>query len=282
MSKAKKIQIIANEKNKLRGSMFKAIKDALASVNRAILNSAVKNDASDLNEAIYKVNNVIADWMIISHITGGKRAILNTTKHLSAFDNAISALEKQFALSNEQIRELETMYSARALSLTGDLRNIAEKLVREATVEITAGGLNVKDATQLVAEKLKKAGLSKQSYLAETWARTSTNQAYSAGRWLQGKDPDVADLIWGYEYVAITDDRVRDEHAALDGVKKSKDNPFWNVYWPPNGWNCRCDVLEIITDTPEAFETSAPGVLPDDGFAFNAGRTINMQPLEVK
>lgn len=270
------------EKDKLRGSLYRAIKNSLGPLNRAILTAIQTGQKDSLYKVIDEVNKIITNWSVVSHITGNKRAIVNTTKNLSAFSNAVSALEKQFALSEEQIIELEAIYSKRALSLTGDLLNAAEKVVRDTTLEITSAGLNVKDATTLLAQNLKNSGIGGKSYLAETWARTSTNQAYSAGRWQQAKDPDIADLIWGYEYVAINDDRVRDSHAALDGVRKPKDDPFWNIYWPPNGWNCRCDVLEIISDTPEAFATSAPGIMPDEGFAFNAGKIIDFNPLENK
>lgn len=271
-----------SEKNKLKGSLYRAIKNSLGPLNRAILAAIQTGQKNSLYKVIDEVNKIITNWSVVSHITGNKRAIVNTTKNLSAFTNAVSALEKQFALSEEQIRELEAIYSKRALSLTGDLLNAAEKVVRDTTLEITSAGLNVKDATTLLAQNLKNSGIGGKSYLAETWARTSTNQAYSAGRWQQAKDPDIADLIWGYEYVAINDDRVRDSHAELDGVRKAKDDPFWNIYWPPNGWNCRCDVLEIISDTAEAFETSAPGILPDEGFAFNAGKIVDFNPLENK
>ena len=38
--------------------------------------------------------------------------------------------------------------------------------------------------------------------------------------------------------------KVRDEHVMLNGVVKPVDNPFWGIYYPPNGWRCRCDVVQ--------------------------------------
>lgn len=43
-------------------------------------------------------------------------------------------------------------------------------------------------------------------------------------------------------YRTAGDSRVRSEHQALDGVTKAIDDSFWNTYYPPNGWGCRCDV----------------------------------------
>ena len=41
---------------------------------------------------------------------------------------------------------------------------------------------------------------------------------------------------------------MRPEHRLLEGVRLPKDDPFWKRYLPPNGWNCRCTVLEIWKD----------------------------------
>ncbi|MDE7466685.1 MAG: hypothetical protein K2M59_09765, partial [Muribaculaceae bacterium] len=41
------------------------------------------------------------------------------------------------------------------------------------------------------------------------------------------------------------DDKVRPEHAALDGVTLPPSDPFWVEFYPPNGWNCRCTVVQV-------------------------------------
>lgn len=47
---------------------------------------------------------------------------------------------------------------------------------------------------------------------------------------------------------------MRPEHRLLEGVRLPKDDPFWKRYLPPNGWNCRCTVLEIWNDEDIAKE----------------------------
>ena len=44
------------------------------------------------------------------------------------------------------------------------------------------------------------------------------------------------------EYVTQKDSHVRHDHVILDGIKKPINDSFWNTFWPPNGWNCRCYV----------------------------------------
>ncbi|OWY20687.1 hypothetical protein C7N43_00375 [Sphingobacteriales bacterium UPWRP_1] len=50
------------------------------------------------------------------------------------------------------------------------------------------------------------------------------------------------------KYTAAADDRVRPQHAALNGIVLPVNSPFWNTYYPPNGWNCRCDVIQLTQD----------------------------------
>lgn len=38
---------------------------------------------------------------------------------------------------------------------------------------------------------------------------------------------------------------MRPEHAALDGVTLPPSDPFWEEFLPPNGWNCRCNVVQV-------------------------------------
>ena len=47
------------------------------------------------------------------------------------------------------------------------------------------------------------------------------------------------------QYRTQKDDKVRPEHAALDGVTLPPSDHFWAEFYPPNGWNCRCTVVQV-------------------------------------
>lgn len=47
------------------------------------------------------------------------------------------------------------------------------------------------------------------------------------------------------QYFTVGDARVRVSHQPLDGIIKPVDDPFWDVYMPPNDWNCRCTVKQL-------------------------------------
>lgn len=51
---------------------------------------------------------------------------------------------------------------------------------------------------------------------------------------------------YNLQYRTQKDDRVRPEHAALDGVTLPPSDLFWEEFYPPNGWNCRCNVVQVL------------------------------------
>jgi SPP1 gp7 family putative phage head morphogenesis protein len=70
--------------------------------------------------------------------------------------------------------------------------------------------------------------------------RTNLQSAYMAGRWRQLKE--MADLRPWWEYVAVMDAKTRASHAEMNGFTFRHDDPFWESFYPPNGFNCRCRV----------------------------------------
>ncbi len=53
------------------------------------------------------------------------------------------------------------------------------------------------------------------------------------------------------QYRTAGDDKVRDSHRTLNGITLPKDDPFWLYYYTPNGWRCRCQVVEVLASKNE-------------------------------
>lgn len=49
------------------------------------------------------------------------------------------------------------------------------------------------------------------------------------------------------QYRTQKDDKVRPEHAALDGVTLPPSDSFWEEFYPPNGWNCFVKGTPVLT-----------------------------------
>lgn len=74
----------------------------------------------------------------------------------------------------------------------------------------------------------------------KTIFRTNMFSSYQAGRYRQLRD-DVEDYPY-WRYVTMEDASVRPTHAEMHGKIFRWDDPFWQTYYPPNGYNCRCEV----------------------------------------
>ena len=88
------------------------------------------------------------------------------------------------------------------------------------------------------------------------------------------------------QYRTAGDGRVRPEHAALDGVTLPASDKFWDTYYPPNGWNCRCTAVQVLREdyrqTPheEAMDRGAQALAGDTKgmFRFNSGKQESVFP----
>lgn len=84
---------------------------------------------------------------------------------------------------------------------------------------------------------------------------------------------------YNLQYRTAGDSNVRPEHAALDRVTLPANDPFWETYYPPNGWNCRCTVVQVrkskypVTPHDEAIARAEAATLSDKKhmFRFNPG-----------
>lgn len=88
------------------------------------------------------------------------------------------------------------------------------------------------------------------------------------------------------QYRTAGDERVREAHAALDGVTLPPSDEFWNSYLPPNGWNCRCNVVQVLRDDypmsdPERAKAAGDACTEDPKqriFRYNAGKEMTIFP----
>lgn len=107
--------------------------------------------------------------------------------------------------------------------------------------------------------------------------------ATMAAKWEQfSEDGDRYNL----QYRTAKDDKVRPEHAALDGVTLPMSDSFWETYYPPNGWNCRCSVVQVRKQKYPATEHSEAMSRGEEAmngeryniFRFNSGKQGKTMP----
>lgn len=101
----------------------------------------------------------------------------------------------------------------------------------------------------------------------ETIFRTNVQTAYSAGHWQQFRETQNSRpyLMWS----AINDSRVRPTHLAMDGYIAAIDDPIWQIWHVPAGYNCRCSQISLSASQAEARglgRKQLPDAMPDPGF----------------
>lgn len=166
------------------------------------------------------------------------------------------------------LQALEAEYSAETLKVIQNLTTRLNAGVRQALKDAVASNVTPRAAIDFF---FSKAGLGEGGFhYFENLLRTQTQIVYNSARFKEYESPEIAEIIWGYEYMTVGDDRVRPNHAACDGVILPKEDPFWQTHWPPNGWRCRCQVVPVFDKT--RIRRPLSNNLPDPGFSFNPSR----------
>lgn len=115
----------------------------------------------------------------------------------------------------------------------------------------------------------------------ETWMRTEYGQAIAASqnaaRWTEFEREK--DIIPNLQYQTVGDEHVRESHRLLDGVIRPLNDTFWNTHYPPNGWGCRCEVIQSLDGYGEVTpDKDMPDVPVPEMFGTNLAKTGLIYP----
>lgn len=247
-------------------------------IRQATLRSLKSGDLPDMRPIIMREMHVkLRDAMVAGHVYGIRRGFLQQPKtnklELGIFDTVLKLIQKRLGLN---IDDLQQQYNTQAFKILNDASDNINGKLRKVVDNLIQEGAPTGQAIKVLNKEFDKLGITtKNDFQLETIFRTQTQLTYSAGRWQADQDPDIQEILWGYKYVSTGDDRVREEHEALDGTLLPKDDPFWLRFFPPNGWNCRCQAISIYDERkaikPPTHLEDGTKIEPDKGFAFNPG-----------
>lgn len=139
---------------------------------------------------------------------------------------------------------------------------------------------------QQLQQELDKLNVEYNNNYLEAEYQFATSAAVMADKWVTFSDR------YDLQYRTASDSKVREEHQALHGITLPKDDAFWQEYYPPNGWRCRCTVVQVRKDKYEESDSKAAikagekatQQIGKDGknklemFRFNAGQSKKLFP----
>lgn len=204
------------------------------------------------------------------------------------FREAVSYLKKKKALTKEEYSRLDDDAKSRAFTVAGYTAAEVIDQFLETVTEAVEQGKSIRDFQDEIGEWLQKHGYDAiDPWRSEILFRTNAQTAYNVGHYLSMMEVKEQRPFW--YYVTAGDDNVRDTHAAMHGTVWAADDPIWDVWYPPNGYGCRCHVrsyterqvrergFKVQERAPVGVdqETGEIGLLsPDKGFTTNPAKVV--------
>jgi len=192
------------------------------------------------------------------------------------YKEAIEYFRKRIVVPPSEFGELAAGVNeaakARAFTIAGVARTDVLLDIHGAIEKAIANGETFWDFRKRIDEIMANSGWAGLSpHRLDNIFRTNVQTAYMAGRYQQMKQVAKRRPYWQYD--AVNDSRTRPSHAAMDGKVYPHDHPFWDTWYPPNGYGCRCSVTSLsqaeLEEEGLKVEERMSGGAPDEGWDTN-------------
>lgn len=153
------------------------------------------------------------------------------------YQEVIEFLRSRLVLTPDQFKQLGFEARSKAFTIAGIAKLDLLNDIYDELVSAIEKGETLEEWRGKVNEMLERRGWSGLTpYRADNIFRTNIQTAYQVGRHRQMTDPDVVERRPYWMYDAVNDRRTRPTHLAMDGKVYRYDHPFWDTWYPPNGY----------------------------------------------
>lgn len=198
------------------------------------------------------------------------------------FQEAVEYFKERVPVPADTFYQIAGEYRALAFTVSGYTKAQILKRFYDALLSALEDGGTLREFQSDMQDFLETdgyEGLAPQQ--AELIFRTNIQTAYNVGHYQQMTDPAVMELRPYWQYDAVNDASTRPSHLAMDGKVFPAGSPVWDVWFPPNGFKCRCTVKTLSRRQVErrglTVETEFPAVEPDPHFGTNPAK-VRFQP----
>lgn len=200
---------------------------------------------------------------------------------LQDYEKAREHFKGKITLTQKEFKELvaQSKNEAFAVASVNNKKQLA--IIKQALDDsMNTGEKHFKELVKdtLGADRLKEHHLSTiyRTNLFSSYSRAN----YEAYTQIQESFPYLM-------YDAVGDGRTRAAHLALDNKIFKADDEIWDKIYPPNGYNCRCQVIPLTSEKAKELGISnskdynSPKFAPDDGWNYHSGKSIK-PPSAIK
>lgn len=206
------------------------------------------------------------------------------------FKEAVEFLKKKKPLTAAEYKSISDECRAKAFTVSGYTSlEVLQKFLDELT-DACENGRTKKDFMESMNDFLERNGYEGLNpFNADVIFRTNMQTAYNAGHYKSMTDPMTKKLRPYWKYVTAGDGEVRESHQVMEGRIYAADDPIWDIWYPPNGFRCRCSVVSltkrqaenagvpISEGVPYDVDYSTGEILysyPDKGFSNNPAKHV--------
>jgi len=215
------------------------------------------------------------------------------SKNPDTLERAVRFIEGKRLMTPREFNALRDQYKSAGFKIAGVQNKAFLRVARDSVARSAARGLDRRGAGAALNRSLARAGyVGLEPWHARLVANMAVASGYGRSSWEALHDPRVRGIIPAFQYRTQEDAKVRPEHASMNRRIYKRTWGGWVVWWPPNGYNCRCYVIGVTKRTIDAYgikpttkwptfqaEDGRPRVRarPDDGFEGNPGSYIREQ-----
>lgn len=191
-------------------------------------------------------------------------------------------------LQKEAHQKAFTIAKVTKLDLLADIQNSIVQSMKEGKsfdkwkkelipILVQKGWYGKQDVVNPTTGEIKEINIG--SRRLRTIFETNTRAAY-----FQGRANNIYNSPNKYlQYKSLLEGNRRILHKQMHNIIKQKNDPFWEKNFPPNGFNCKCDVVSLSAKDLERrglkVDTNNYGVIADEEFAYD---TRNLSQVAIQ
>lgn len=200
------------------------------------------------------------------------------TREDMTFEEAVRYFKERIPVTAAQFYSIAEEYRGLAFTVSGYTKaQILRRFYKEILAALEEGNTFSEFQTAMNGFLESEGYEGITPFQADNIFRTNIQTAYHVGHYEQMTKPQVMELRPFWQYDAVNDAHTRPSHLMMDGRVFPADSPVWDVWFPPNGFRCRCTVKTLskrqVEERGLVVETGLPkDALPDPHFSTNPAK----------